>query len=557
MYETSPISVRNGKSVVLSEMALLFIHSRKPRLFHFLMPCLVGSLGMRRAANNRRRFSFGSSVNSMSSQKNTPGNESCRQSLKNGFPHIHMGTGGTGAAAIDRELNPTRADSISSFKLTASINAQPFFYQKMKRRGSKKNRQAPESFIGAPAPTAVFELCFSRDIVLGCFAKWMSLSDLLSLLRCNKRLYSFGLHYWPVLRECQYLYGGAHKVTNLWIKHAVKSGNTEAVKWIMDRALQEYLKKSPHRTRADKTGEALVLCIPRALKTAFKMENAEMIDSVLNWRIQNLLPIMKTDLTHQLYHLFNYCGTKEALHVLLPEIMQRVAYAGHTTFVRRFFEKYCTGFTFPHDVALFRDGYSAPISILELKEQTELIESLVRACIIHGDTDSYAYFEPIAAAVWDTKPLDTHNYWTKSLDRVYEERFHALLEMGVSTTFIPILLKVVPYRDEWNRAKDWMRWVCCNPNPIMLDYVRNTFSEGLWLECFEHIKTDYRNKEAALRDQCCGILRDGPSKKTLKTIGLLTNRLKYLERILTNAPFDLDWDDMDSYRGSPMLTLNW
>ena len=102
------------------------------------MPCLVGSLGIRRAANNRRRFSCGSAVNSTSSQKNVSGNESCRQSLKNGFPHIHMGTGAC-AGAIDREFNPIRTVSISSFNLTASIKTRPFFLKKMKSK--KKGRK--------------------------------------------------------------------------------------------------------------------------------------------------------------------------------------------------------------------------------------------------------------------------------------------------------------------------------------------------------------------------------------------------------------------------------
>jgi len=346
------------------------------------------------------------------------------------------------------------------------------------------------------------------------------------------------------LRECQYLYGGSREVTNLWIKYAVKSGNTHAVEWIMSRALQEYLKDLPHSTRHDDTGKALVLCIPLGLRTAFKLANVEMIEAILNWRIQHLAPCMKSSVcAGDLYHLFNYSGTKEAISVCLPDAMVKGANKGHTNMVRNFFETRCADFIFPQDVTLFRDGYNQPTHVLEEKRQISLISLLIEACIICGDLNSYDYFTNVGESIGCILSA--------------ESQFHTLLREGVSTTFIPILIPVIPYPDEWEHPVSWLHYICDNSNPVMLDYVRNIFSESDLLKCSTYLKEDYIQKEAALRDQCCNILQNCTSKKSLKRVHKLQARLMYLERILTNPPFNLDWETFRPRNASPSLSPNW
>lgn len=377
-----------------------------------------------------------------------------------------------------------------------------------------------------PQVEAVF---YSRDLLLTQLRPFLGERAFVRLICCDKRLYAMASddHY-AVLRECQLRYGGQRLVTDAWIKRCCKRRNLKALQWVLERTLREYLPLNHARSRLDDTSVALVAFARFGFKAAFANHWREGIDCMLQWYRK-----LQTVENPWIRHTFHYSGTDLTPLQVLPSAMMKVALCGHLTLVRHFLETEVPGLQFPNPP--FQDEKLAE------QEVRRFVRVLFVACLSHNDMANYGFFFDLfqkyylAGSGDDLPNKNGRVYWADKMIR-------HVLEEGVSPGALPMLLRMVVYPSEW-QIHEQLKCAVHNPNPAILKYLMATSRPDHLKGCTDMLKKEYLVLEDMLRSVVGTLTVDVHKKKVGKRVPMLQKRMEYLQRALTRAPFDVDWDE--------------
>lgn len=415
----------------------------------------------------------------------------------------------------------------------------------MSKRATRKRpnsvREEPNP-LTITAPPELFARCFAADIVFGCIGPFLSLVDLVRLCSCDKRLYALMPVHWRVLGECQRLYGGQFQVTDKWIKHCVQVRNTQALRWVFDRALREYLGSDKEMRRQD----ALTCCMRVGLKAAFKTGYDDGVECVLEWRLAKLAPAIHNYDTGHMYNLFNCFGTHRSIADCIVLGLETGATHGQTAMVRRMLEKHWIGFVFPKDTSKLITSVekeNPPTIEWDRSKHWTLAHRLILGCVSCGDTINYPFFERLYESALQQQRQSHHNDWLA--ENWKKSLLMELLRFGRSTTFLPILRSQAKYSSDWDRPDQWWWYARQNLNPCMLLYVLDTMvhSSGEIGVFKEKLQDEYLTTESALRKAVSDLVCHLESKSLTKLIGKLQQRLILLRDLLIRPPFKCDWDE--------------
>lgn len=392
----------------------------------------------------------------------------------------------------------------------------------MKKRGSRKRKAPAPSLLDTPASTELFQRCFSSNIILGCLAPFLSLSNLIRFLRCDKRLYAIGHVWWNVLRECCRLHGPALDVTNKWVKQCLRSRNLEALRWLFNDRLRCYIADDDRTTRHTNSGNALVCCLPISLRTAFKMGYREGIDCILDWRAKELTRAMLSTKGGDVYHLYNYVGTTEAIQYSLPAAMVAGCEHGQSQLVREFFETHCQDFVFPRDAPRQMEIQYE----LDSKEREKLAYDMLFGCVSNGDVTNYPFYAQLYESCADSK-------------RSKERLFVDLLTTGKNPTLLPVLVSEVRYPKDWVLHYEWLRHAFCNRNPCMLRYVLSIIPPHQLPNYRVTLRQEFLSIKMLLGKACGQLTWNMENRRLLKLINSLQARYLLLRDMLANEPFGM------------------
>jgi hypothetical protein len=396
------------------------------------------------------------------------------------------------------------------------------------KKRTKEKSDESSSKIGEKDFGVVF---YQNNLLYHCLAPFLSTTELVRFLCVNKRLYSMSTNAMVVLRKCQRKYGSRLDVTGDWITRCIKRNNLDALKFVLERTLREYLSEY-QATRHEPAAIALHAYATFGFKAAFKYGNREIASYLLDeWHLK----LQRLD--NGIVHLFHYVGTVISIPKVMPQALWKGVRNNHCGMVRHFLETSFSGLVFPND-----HGTTVSREKLPKQEEQQLALRLYFGCLSSGDETNHDYF------------LKLFKEFGKIRD--YDSLVHDLLAYGKNPKFIPTLLKQVTYPREFS-LQTMLKHSFDNSDPVMMKYVVSISPENDLLSFKPLLKEQYETVEAFMRKILCDLQCNLESKDARKRITDLQKRLSFIKFLLINEPIHLDWEKFRPDKSTYWIQQAW
>lgn len=338
-------------------------------------------------------------------------------------------------------------------------------------------------------------LLLDKNLLVHCLLPKLSLSDQSRFLSCDKRLYSMSSHSVQVLRACQRRY--ARFPTKKWINRCIKYNAPDALQFVLDRTLHEYVTFG-NRYKGRDTAVALISFSYRGFKNAFKYGAEWAIHQLLSW-YTHLRSLKRDDIDQ----LFDQGTSRVSLKKVIPDAFVKGMYSGNGLLVRKFLVQDFDGICFLNKLQLGSIG-------VRFKR---LYHQLFLSCLCVGDVSNASFFRDLYLETLEGT-LE-QSAWEESM-------LYFLLQHGKSTHYVPILLNQSGNRPVCERMiKNAFR----NPNISMLDYVISILSKEELSSLRQVVLKEYYGRRKAYQEILFKLMTNSERRKRLEREAMATQKM--------------------------------